>query len=91
MDLLALSEQHARTLLIHHRWDVERIFEMLEKKGRENLFSEAGVKIAENKGEILSCTSGTCGICFEDVDRDAATVMDCGHYFCNDCKCSTIF
>lgn len=84
MDLLALSEQHARTLLIYYRWDVERIFEMLEKKGRDKLFSEAGVTIAEAKVEIFA-SQITCGICFEDVSRRSVTVMDCGHYFCNDC------
>ena len=88
MDLLGLSERHARTLLIYYRWDVERIFEMLEKKGRELLFWEAGIKIAENKRAILACSSDqiTCGICFDDVSRDETSMMDCGHYFCIDCK-----
>ncbi|XP_020256404.1 probable E3 ubiquitin-protein ligase ARI2 isoform X2 [Asparagus officinalis] len=86
MDLFALSEQHARTLLIYYRWDVERVLEIFEKKGRDMMFLDAGVMI-ENKGAILASSSGeiTCGICFDDVSRDAATVMDCGHYFCDDC------
>jgi len=92
MELLVISEQHARTLLIHYRWDVERIFELLEQKGKEQLFSEAGVTIIENRGTDLSSslTMYTCHVCFEDVSPDAATEMDCGHCYCNDCKFSSL-
>lgn len=83
-----LKEQHARTLLIHYRWDVERIFELLDQKGRERLFSEAGVTIVENKGLSASSSSGTCNVCFESFPPGAVTEMDCGHSFCNDCKFS---
>ena len=88
MELLIISEQHARTLLIHYRWDVERIFELLEQKGKERLFSEAGVTIIENRGIDLSgsSTMHMCNICFEDVSPEVATEMDCGHCYCNDCK-----
>lgn len=88
MELLVISEQHARTLLIHYRWDVERIFELLEQKGKERLFSEAGVTIIQNKGiDLLSSSSMyTCDICFEDVRPDSVTQMDCGHLYCNICK-----
>lgn len=87
MDLFAVTEQRARTLLIYYQWDVERIFELLEIKGRERLFSEAGVVITCKKAEILSVSSIpiTCNICFEDVSPSEATVMECGHCFCNDC------
>ncbi|THU50910.1 hypothetical protein C4D60_Mb06t25350 [Musa balbisiana] len=79
MELLVLKEQHARTLLIHYRWDVERIFELLDQKGRERLFSEAGVTIVENKGLSASSSSGTCNVCFESFPPSAVTEMDCGH------------
>ncbi|KAJ8483783.1 hypothetical protein OPV22_016268 [Ensete ventricosum] len=85
MELLVLKEQHARTLLIHYRWDVERIFELLDQKGRERLFSEAGVTIVENKGLSASSSSVTCNVCFESFPPSAVTEMDCGHSFCNDC------
>ncbi|CAL9186648.1 unnamed protein product, partial [Musa hybrid cultivar] len=85
MELLVLKEQHARTLLIHYRWDVERIFELLDQKGRERLFSEAGVTIVETKGLSASSSSGTCNVCFESFPPGAVTEMDCGHSFCNDC------
>ncbi|XP_038970263.1 probable E3 ubiquitin-protein ligase ARI1 isoform X2 [Phoenix dactylifera] len=87
MDFLAVSEQHARTLLIHNRWNVERVFELLERKERERLLCEAGVLIAENEGLDLwkSSSAITCNICFEDVAPNAATAMGCGHCYCNDC------
>ncbi|KAG0488995.1 hypothetical protein HPP92_007806 [Vanilla planifolia] len=87
MELLALSEHNARTLLIHYRWDVERVFELLEQKGKDRLFSEAGLTIVENKMIDLSscCDPFTCSICFEEVSPTAVTEMDCGHYYCNEC------
>jgi hypothetical protein len=39
----------------------------------------AGLCGAGASGEML------CGTCFCDVPWDAATAMDCGHAFCNDC------
>ncbi|XP_020095693.1 probable E3 ubiquitin-protein ligase ARI2 isoform X3 [Ananas comosus] len=87
MELLALREQHARTLLIHYRWDVERIFELLEVKGRERLFLEAGVSAIENKGRVLSSSPCpiTCNVCFDEVPPSRVSEMDCGHCFCNEC------
>ena len=92
MDLLTLSEKHARTLLIHHRWDVERLLAVLVEKGRDQLFSKAGVTIVEhNDLARLQSSPVTCDICIEDVSSDAVTTMDCGHCFCNDCKQSSIY
>lgn len=89
MELLALSEQHARTLLIYYRWDVERIFELLEQRGKEKLFSEAGVTIIDKSnviGLLNPSQTVNCNICFEDVPQNSVTEMDCGHSYCNDCK-----
>ncbi|XP_077215080.1 putative E3 ubiquitin-protein ligase ARI2 isoform X3 [Tasmannia lanceolata] len=87
MDLLKLNEQHARTLLIHHRWNVESVLSVLVEKGRDWLFSEAGVTVVEckNLDAFGSLSLLTCNICIEDVPMGAVTTMDCGHYFCNDC------
>ncbi|KAG1348161.1 RBR-type E3 ubiquitin transferase [Cocos nucifera] len=86
MDVLAIKEQHARTLLIYYQWNVERVYELLERKGREQLCCDAGVSISENKGlDLKSSSPITCGICFEDVAPSKATSMDCGHSYCNDC------
>lgn len=88
MDMLNLSEQHARTLLIYHRWDVERLFAGLVDKERDQLFAEAGVTIVEHKDPIVAqqFTLVTCNVCIEDMSPDEVTTMDCGHCFCNTCK-----
>ncbi|KAF3786598.1 putative E3 ubiquitin-protein ligase [Nymphaea thermarum] len=87
MDLLTLKEHHARTLLIYHRWDVERLLAVLVEKGKNRLFSEAGLTLLEsnNKTSLCSQPSINCDICIEVVPSDEATAMDCGHYFCNNC------
>ncbi|OAY76225.1 putative E3 ubiquitin-protein ligase ARI2, partial [Ananas comosus] len=89
MDLLSLSEGNARTLLIHYRWDVERIFELLDRKGKHWLFSEAGITIAEKpKHYALSTSSAgpvTCAVCFEKIPSSGVTEMGCGHFYCNGC------
>ncbi|XP_059287091.1 probable E3 ubiquitin-protein ligase ARI1 [Lycium ferocissimum] len=87
MDLLSLKEHHARSLLIHYRWDVDKVFAVLFERGREKLYAEAGVTL-EGKDEHTSTPSTTeitCEICFEDVPAEKSTVMDCNHRFCNDC------
>ncbi|OVA18625.1 zinc finger protein [Macleaya cordata] len=87
MDLLKLSEQHARTLLIHHRWDVETVFAVLVEKGKEQLFGEAGVTVVECKSYASPKSSSmvTCDICMDDIPAREVTSMDCGHCFCNTC------
>lgn len=86
MDLLSLREHHARTLLIHYRWDVERLFAVLVEKGKPCLFAEAGVKVLEHQ-DLNSplCSTIMCDICMEDLPSDEATRVDCGHCFCNNC------
>ncbi|XP_021718700.1 probable E3 ubiquitin-protein ligase ARI2 isoform X1 [Chenopodium quinoa] len=87
MDLLSLKEHHARTLLIHYRWDVEKILAVLVEKGNEQLYVEAGVRVTEhaNIPSSSSCSFLDCDICMEEHPANKFTTMDCGHYFCNDC------
>ncbi|KAL3678073.1 hypothetical protein R1sor_021029 [Riccia sorocarpa] len=87
-DVLGLSQTHARTLLIYHRWNVESLFGRLADKGEKSLFLEAGLPPRDAKCSLaLSPPSGVtkCGICMEDVMHKDATRMDCSHSFCNDC------
>ncbi|XP_049355455.1 probable E3 ubiquitin-protein ligase ARI2 [Solanum verrucosum] len=87
MDLLSLKEHHARSLLIHYRWEVDKVFAVLVERGTEKLYAEAGVTL-EGKDEhtsTLSTSEVTCQICFEDVPVEKTTVMDCNHIFCNEC------
>ncbi|GAV67119.1 IBR domain-containing protein [Cephalotus follicularis] len=88
MDLLSLREHHARTLLIHYRWDVEKLFSVFVEKGKASLFAEAGVTVVESQDDSLPLSSSStimCDICIEEVPGDKATRMDCSHCFCNDC------
>lgn len=88
MDLLSLKEHHARTLLIHYRWDVERLFAVFVERGKAKLFSEAGVSMVEYQDADTvpsSLSTIMCEICIEEVLGDKATRMDCGHCYCNDC------
>ncbi|KAF3665082.1 putative E3 ubiquitin-protein ligase ARI2 [Capsicum annuum] len=87
MDLLSLKEHHARSLLIHYRWEADKVFAVFVERGSEKLYAEAGVTL-EGKDELtptLSTAELTCQICFEDVPVEQTTVMDCNHRFCNDC------
>ncbi|XP_022768861.1 probable E3 ubiquitin-protein ligase ARI2 isoform X2 [Durio zibethinus] len=87
MDLLSLKEHHARTLLIHYCWDVDKVLEVLVEYGKDKLFAAAGVQMLDDHA-YFPCQSSSstfaCNICFEDVSAYMLTVMSCGHYFCND-------
>uniref|UniRef100_A0A1J3G586 RBR-type E3 ubiquitin transferase n=1 Tax=Noccaea caerulescens TaxID=107243 RepID=A0A1J3G586_NOCCA len=88
MELLSLKEHHARTLLIHYRWDVEKLFAVLVEKGKDSLFSGAGLTVLENQRRDSSVSRSpmmSCDICIEDVPGHQMTRMDCGHCFCNNC------
>ncbi|KAI3933249.1 hypothetical protein MKW92_022101 [Papaver armeniacum] len=84
MEMLNLSEQHARTLLIYHRWDVEKVFAVFVEKGKDKLFGEAGVTAKSCKIKHAPAAM-TCEVCMEDISEHKATTMDCGHCFCNNC------
>ena len=89
MELLSLKEHHARTLLIHYRWDVEKLLAVPVEKGKSCLFTEAGVTVVDNVDDDVPLSSSstiTCDICIEDASGDNATRMECGHCFCNNCK-----
>lgn len=87
MEMLLVKEQHARTLLIFHRWDVEKLFAVCVDRGKSFLFAEAGVSVDEHQDSDSSVPSKVmCLICMEDVSSEETTRMDCGHGFCNSCK-----
>ncbi|XP_057788269.1 probable E3 ubiquitin-protein ligase ARI2 isoform X1 [Salvia miltiorrhiza] len=87
MDLLSVREHHARTLLIHYRWDVEKLTAVYVEKGRSCMFSDAGVSMVEIVDLDPAEPSSTvmCNICMDDVPAKDITKMDCGHDFCNNC------
>ncbi|XP_027094776.1 probable E3 ubiquitin-protein ligase ARI2 isoform X1 [Coffea arabica] len=87
MDLLSLKEHHARTLLIYHCWDVETVSKVFVERGKERLYSEAGLSVRSSKdlNSSLSSDEVTCQICFKHVNAYESSMMDCGHCFCNIC------
>ncbi|KAL3722498.1 hypothetical protein ACJRO7_034814 [Eucalyptus globulus] len=88
MELLSLREHHARTLLIHHRWDVEKLLAVLVERGKACLFANAGVPLTEDQDLSLprhSTSTVMCDICMEDIPGQITTRMDCSHCYCNDC------
>ncbi|KAI9077466.1 hypothetical protein K1719_040585 [Acacia pycnantha] len=85
MEMLSLREHHARTLLIHHRWDVEQLFAVYVEKGKAALFADAGVTVY-NGSSVQSFSSRVfCEICIENIPSHVVSRMECGHYFCNEC------
>lgn len=85
-DVVPMREHHARTLLIHYRWDVERLLALLVEKGKDCLYAEAGIKVVEHQDlDTPQYPTIACDICMEDVSSDKATRVDCGHCFCNNC------
>ncbi|KVH88437.1 Zinc finger, RING/FYVE/PHD-type [Cynara cardunculus var. scolymus] len=87
MDLLSLKEHQARTLLIHYRWDVDEVFEVLVEKGKDRLYAEACVMVQydDNLSSTRRSSLALCEICMEEVPVFKMTTMDCGHWFCNNC------
>lgn len=90
VEFLAIRQRQARTLLIHYRWNVENLFCALAEKGTDPIFLEAGLPPPDAKSDVRvqgeTSQFVRCGTCLEDVSTSAATRMDCGHAFCNDCK-----
>ncbi|POO03193.1 E3 ubiquitin ligase RBR family [Trema orientale] len=87
MEVLSLKEHHARTLLIHYRWDVDKLLTVLVEKGKDDLCAKAGVTSGEHDNFVPSKFSSMvmCIVCIEEVPANEVTTMDCGHYFCNSC------
>ena len=88
-----LKEHHIRTLLIHYRWDVKKVYDVFAEKGKERLCLEASVMVHDGS-EIASVqlsSPALCEICMEDVPFNKMTKMDCSHCFCNNCKATLLF
>ncbi|KAG5412796.1 hypothetical protein IGI04_000363 [Brassica rapa subsp. trilocularis] len=85
MELLSIKEHHARTLLIHYQWDIEKLISVFVEKGKDSLFSGAGVTVFDSSSLPSSSPNMSCDVCLEDVVAEQMKRMDCGHCFCNDC------
>uniref|UniRef100_A0A7N0V0S5 RBR-type E3 ubiquitin transferase n=2 Tax=Kalanchoe fedtschenkoi TaxID=63787 RepID=A0A7N0V0S5_KALFE len=86
MDLFSLREHHARTLLIHFRWDVHKLISVFVENGADRLYSLVGIVLPKDFPSSVSDLSTVgCQICFEEKMSSEVTMMDCGHYFCKGC------
>ncbi|KAL1215756.1 putative E3 ubiquitin-protein ligase ARI1 [Cardamine amara subsp. amara] len=88
MDLLSIKEHHARTLLIHYQWDVEKLFAVFVEKGKDSLFSGAGVTVFDcqyGTSSFSHSSEMSCDVCMDNVPGDQMTRMDCGHCYCDNC------
>ncbi|XP_019197219.1 PREDICTED: uncharacterized protein LOC109191106 [Ipomoea nil] len=81
MDLLSIKVYHARTLLIHYRWDSDKVFTAFVEKGKERLYVDAGLTIERNDDHSLSESTANmeCEICFDNISVAKTTIMDCRH------------
>ncbi|KAK6143503.1 hypothetical protein DH2020_023851 [Rehmannia glutinosa] len=66
MDLLSVREHHARTLLIHHRWDVEKLIAVYVEKGKACMFAEAGVTVVVDLDPQEPTSTVMCNICWTE-------------------------
>ncbi|KAL3137000.1 hypothetical protein ABBQ32_006592 [Trebouxia sp. C0010 RCD-2024] len=85
--ILGCSRDTARKLLTHFQWNKEALFGTLADRSEEAVYQSAGV-ISRSEAEIHDVPSSgeiECGCCFCDVPVAAATTMECGHTYCNDC------
>jgi len=89
MGLFNIKQHHARALLIHYRWNTDRLGDHLERKGQERMLMEAGVALQQQETSSSSRPSSRsrvlCEVCFEDFSPRHVSTVDCGHSFCNDC------
>ncbi|GMN66904.1 hypothetical protein TIFTF001_035966 [Ficus carica] len=87
MDILARKEHNTRSLLVHYRWDVDKLFSVLAEKGKNELYAEAGVPLFKHGDglEFSSSSRVTCAVCAVEVPANERRTMECGHYFCNTC------
>ncbi|CAN6291740.1 unnamed protein product [Urochloa humidicola] len=87
MTVFNIKQHHARALLIHYRWDIDRLNDHLDRKGQDRMLMEAGVVVVPSSGSKMPSRKKkvTCMVCFEDFSPRAISAMDCGHFFCNAC------
>nr|XP_043637393.1 probable E3 ubiquitin-protein ligase ARI2 [Erigeron canadensis] len=88
MELLSLKEHHARTLLIHHGWEVDKVSDVFLNKGKEALYAEASLTVGhndENVSSSLEFSEPLCKVCMKEISARDMITMNCNHCFCNTC------
>ncbi|GIL45958.1 hypothetical protein Vafri_3067 [Volvox africanus] len=87
VSILGVKPSVAKTVLMFFRWDKEALLTRVAEWDPERVLKQAGVAVARpsSGGSGLAPTVISCQVCFSEVEPSAATTMDCGHTYCNDC------
>jgi ariadne-1 len=59
MGVFNIKQHHARALLIHYRWNTDRLNDHLDRKGQDRMLMEAGVVLQENSSSSSSSSSSS--------------------------------
>ena len=85
--VLGATSDEAAALLHHQRWNFEdAVTAWFEDETKARVAS--GLCAADEQMDGRNngtSTSGTCGICFEDIERSELFSAGCQHAFCTDC------
>ncbi|KAI0978171.1 hypothetical protein GJ496_011485 [Pomphorhynchus laevis] len=96
-DILGLSKSVVRMLLLHYKWDKEKLIERYFESDTTQLLCDANITPAssdftDTENCLLSSSSSTicadavyCGICFLCFPMDGTSSLRCRHEFCNTC------
>lgn len=77
MDALDIEEYQANALLNKYNWDYASIL---------TLFTEGNLEITKTEDSFQYINDHeTCKICYSEVKDDEMVIINCGHYFCEDC------
>lgn len=86
--IMGISPSVAKALLMHCKWDKDRLLDEYYSGSQEKLFEAARVvnpsKIRRTEA-VDPTTLDTCGICFDDVPMKDMSSLDCEHLFCLMC------
>ncbi|KAK9448575.1 uncharacterized protein V1518DRAFT_374266 [Limtongia smithiae] len=88
--ILGLSKQHVTTLLLHYKWNSDKLLEKYTDDP-ERVLGSAGIHLSENGGiddimyEIKPVPGFMCDICCDDSDGMETFAIECEHRFCLSC------
>ena len=77
-----ISEDVALSLLITHKWNVQKaLFTLADEANNANSAPEV-----QGNGEVVNETnSGVCSVCLEEIKEGQSESLACGHKFCGKC------
>ncbi|KAK9469561.1 hypothetical protein V1512DRAFT_218752 [Lipomyces arxii] len=82
--ILGLSREDAMTLLLHFKWNNDRLLEQYTDN-MESVMAKAGIAEQGAVYELKLVPGFVCEICCEDSIELKSFALQCGHRFCEDC------